>query len=286
MRTNLTKSMRNSCWLRYVGEAFKGTCFTGCGVEITMFNFECGHVVSVDKGGENKLDNLRPICGTCNKSMGTKNMIDFINEAGYKANKLEKVDSTKAIKYTNITLPSYYLITEYTHRVPVFTKIGCNVYISAHTYPLEQSIPGNVIPEITDEIKLSDDYQFIENGSRTIPISEFDPEKIKPIRLSIEMIKTIKLGNKKITEKDILYILESINFDIDSRENDYLLELYKIVHVSRLIPNNKYRPSEYKLELGKGIDEFTELLKKNNNFTKPEEFIKIFMLDNLINITC
>ena len=28
-------------------------------------------------GGLTNIDNLRPVCSTCNKSMGTKNMVDF-----------------------------------------------------------------------------------------------------------------------------------------------------------------------------------------------------------------
>lgn len=38
-------------------------------------------------GGEVNIDNLRPICGNCNKSIGTKNMDEFMTK--YKIKKPE-----------------------------------------------------------------------------------------------------------------------------------------------------------------------------------------------------
>lgn len=37
-----------------------------------------GHVVSRYNGGEDIIDNLVPICGSCNSSMGSINMDSFI----------------------------------------------------------------------------------------------------------------------------------------------------------------------------------------------------------------
>lgn len=44
---------------------------------ISADNFECGHIISEHDGGKTELPNLKAICGSCNKSMGTKNMNDF-----------------------------------------------------------------------------------------------------------------------------------------------------------------------------------------------------------------
>ncbi|NDG68463.1 MAG: hypothetical protein EB135_03170, partial [Proteobacteria bacterium] len=44
----------------------------------TQSIFECGHIIAEAKGGETSLENLRPICSTCNKSMKTINMNDYI----------------------------------------------------------------------------------------------------------------------------------------------------------------------------------------------------------------
>lgn len=53
-----------------------GTCAC-CARSITQQDFECGHVVSHASGGSTTLGNLRPICKTCNRSMGARNMEEF-----------------------------------------------------------------------------------------------------------------------------------------------------------------------------------------------------------------
>ena len=45
---------------------------------MSQFFFEVGHVVSVHDNGDLSIENLRPICGLCNRSMGTMNMVEFI----------------------------------------------------------------------------------------------------------------------------------------------------------------------------------------------------------------
>ena len=88
MRTKkLPATVRNSVWLKYIGdETGKTKCFC-CNLEdIGRGTFECGHIISVACGGSDKLDNLRPICGLCNKSMGIKNMELFMKEYGYEKN--------------------------------------------------------------------------------------------------------------------------------------------------------------------------------------------------------
>jgi hypothetical protein len=45
---------------------------------ITPFDFECGHVIArCKRDSTNDLENLRPICTLCNRSMRTENLYDF-----------------------------------------------------------------------------------------------------------------------------------------------------------------------------------------------------------------
>lgn len=82
-RKRVPATLRNAVWNKYVGNDIgKTLCHVKCGEYITRGNFECGHVVSVKEGGPMKLYNLRPICSTCNKSMGTDNMAEFMNTLG------------------------------------------------------------------------------------------------------------------------------------------------------------------------------------------------------------
>jgi hypothetical protein len=59
--------------------------------EISQMSFHCGHVISEYNGGDIKVDNLRPICGLCNSSMGTMNMDDFIATHGLKKKQNKKL---------------------------------------------------------------------------------------------------------------------------------------------------------------------------------------------------
>lgn len=82
----LPSTIRNCVWVTYVGESNKYLCFC-CNVEpITRANFECGHIQAKSKNGPDTIDNLRPICSLCNKSMGTTNMETFMNNHGLKKN--------------------------------------------------------------------------------------------------------------------------------------------------------------------------------------------------------
>jgi len=87
-KKNISASLKASVWNKYIGEEIGiGKCFC-CGLAtITKDNFDCGHIQAEIKGGGTNLGNLRPICGKCNSSMGTKNMEDFMYETGYDKNR-------------------------------------------------------------------------------------------------------------------------------------------------------------------------------------------------------
>ena len=77
MRKSIPKSLKNKVWDTYIGkEKGVGECLC-CGGKIDSKNFDCGHVTAVKHNGKNTLDNLRPICSPCNKSMGDENLFKF-----------------------------------------------------------------------------------------------------------------------------------------------------------------------------------------------------------------
>ena len=78
-------SLRTAVWKTYFGDDGKGRCYVGCGEDISVHNFECGHVIAHANGGTITLNNLRPICSKCNKSMRTTNLEEFITKYGFKA---------------------------------------------------------------------------------------------------------------------------------------------------------------------------------------------------------
>jgi len=69
-KKNIPKALRQQVWIKHFGEIFKSKChIKWCKNIITVFNYECGHNIPESKGGETTIDNLFPICSSCNKSM-------------------------------------------------------------------------------------------------------------------------------------------------------------------------------------------------------------------------
>ena len=76
-RKNLPRAVREQVWLKDMGKEYEGKCkIDWCNNEITVFNFQVGHNIPVSKGGNNKLNNLKPICSSCNLSMSNIYTID------------------------------------------------------------------------------------------------------------------------------------------------------------------------------------------------------------------
>jgi len=79
-RRSIPKTLKDNVWNNAFTERNGvGQCFV-CKGKITSRSFDCGHIVSVAKGGTDQLSNLKPVCSTCNKSMGTQNMMGFKEE--------------------------------------------------------------------------------------------------------------------------------------------------------------------------------------------------------------
>jgi hypothetical protein len=75
-RKTIPKKLRNEVWEKYNGRVFDGKCYC-CNDTIDVNHWECGHVKSVACGGTNCIDNLRPVCSDCNRSMGIMHMDEY-----------------------------------------------------------------------------------------------------------------------------------------------------------------------------------------------------------------
>src|SRR5581483_10451663 len=82
-KVKIPAALRNSVWNTYIGVDKKlGFCCCCEHTQIDAFNFACGHVIAEKNGGETNLQNLRPICTSCNSSMGKQNMEEFKKKYG------------------------------------------------------------------------------------------------------------------------------------------------------------------------------------------------------------
>jgi 5-methylcytosine-specific restriction endonuclease McrA len=77
-RRKITASLRENVWILQNGRRFESKCaVTWCNTIVDVFNFECGHNIAYANGGATDISNLLPICGKCNKSMGTMTITEF-----------------------------------------------------------------------------------------------------------------------------------------------------------------------------------------------------------------
>jgi hypothetical protein len=72
----ITKKLRKDLWRKYFGSEREGVCLC-CDDVIDEDNYHAGHIISRVKGGETKMENLKPICPTCNRDMMIENMDDY-----------------------------------------------------------------------------------------------------------------------------------------------------------------------------------------------------------------
>jgi hypothetical protein len=69
---------RKKIWENYIGNKASDVCTCCRETEISMLNYDCGHIVAESEGGTLEISNLRPICKSCNSSMGTTNMKEYM----------------------------------------------------------------------------------------------------------------------------------------------------------------------------------------------------------------
>lgn len=79
----IPQTVRRDVWLTHIGEKFHGKCYV-CEKKIDPFQFEASHVVAQTQGGSNVVENLRPCCALCNRSMGIQNLELFKKEYYHK----------------------------------------------------------------------------------------------------------------------------------------------------------------------------------------------------------
>ena len=159
----ISKALKDSVFSKYCQSYDNAFCYVGCGEKITPFNFECGHVVSINDDGETTLDNLRPICSRCNKSMGTKNMEDFIKECGFKKFPVTHtpVPQTPQSSPTQSTIIQVIQCTP--TPTPTPTPISTSIQ-SMDDYHHSQYIPNQTQPQ---NIFNTHPSQYISNPTQT-----------------------------------------------------------------------------------------------------------------------
>jgi len=69
----ISRELRQQVWEK----SLDSKCMICRDTELTMDSFESGHIVAKARGGPTELQNLIPICGGCNKGMGTRHAYKY-----------------------------------------------------------------------------------------------------------------------------------------------------------------------------------------------------------------
>lgn len=78
-RKKIPQKIRQMTWRKYIGNTMDGNCWC-CDEIISFEKWQAGQIIPASKGGPDTVKNLRPLCHSCNLSMGASNMGDFINK--------------------------------------------------------------------------------------------------------------------------------------------------------------------------------------------------------------
>jgi hypothetical protein len=101
-RKTIPKPTRRAVWDKYIGvDKGQGQCDI-CKRTIDKLDFECGHIIADADGGSITVDNLIPICGDCNKSMGKENY--YLFKAKYMPQNMTRDDHKLAKKFAKLDL--------------------------------------------------------------------------------------------------------------------------------------------------------------------------------------
>ena len=80
----IPKKVKTDVWNTFIGQGINAhKCLCCLKTTITNTDFHVGHVLSEANGGTLNMDNLRPVCASCNYSMGTMSMKDYVIKYGY-----------------------------------------------------------------------------------------------------------------------------------------------------------------------------------------------------------
>ena len=76
-RRSIPKRIRGLVWKEFHGDSMTGHCWC-CNKHLeALDDWHAGHIVSHANGGKDNVANLRPVCISCNLSMGTEHMDEF-----------------------------------------------------------------------------------------------------------------------------------------------------------------------------------------------------------------
>lgn len=77
----IPKALKVNSWKAVYGmDIGEAICYVCNSNKIYQADFECGHIISHANNGPTNINNLIPICKSCNQSMSKKNLLEYVDE--------------------------------------------------------------------------------------------------------------------------------------------------------------------------------------------------------------
>ena len=240
-KKTISKALRIQVWNKEftenVGKSFCKCCEI---TEITQLKFHCGHIIAEAMGGTTTLNNLTPICESCNKSMSTKNLHDF--KATLKDTDVDMIDVNEK-NNINIIKQNYYKLLD--------------LYEIIKKYRIKFNI--NKISDSIDSLCQLNEYDFMG----ILPVVNNDLSNYSVIYTKIHY------GNIMNRRNQFATLSEYLNYIVNITENDFINEIidyYKKTNDNALLEINELNIHPYIELIKKNIDIFKykqEILFKN-----------------------
>ena len=133
LRIKVSTQLKKDVWKKEFGSVTSGKCPIFNCHNILSLNvqnsWQCGHLISRYNKGDTSLDNLRPICPSCNNDMKEKNWYDWENK--------KMRDQIIEIYYEDDTDNDIEVKCK---------KIGCKVYLTKDKFFVHKSENGKLKP--------------------------------------------------------------------------------------------------------------------------------------------
>ncbi len=141
----IPKAVKDTVWSKYIGaDKAEGKCYCCETRTIHITSFDLGHNQAKNKGGGDNISNLRPICRTCNTSMGTQSIETFkAKHFGKPKENLKPLLQTLNIKQLK------FLATK--HNVKVTGKLEENLFSSTRKAPTKSQYVTKLSKIVTDK---------------------------------------------------------------------------------------------------------------------------------------
>ncbi len=243
--SSVPAALRSMVWKKYISDIYrKGKCFCCRNSEIEESDFECGHVISKHHGGPTSLENLRPICSHCNRSMGTRAMDEFIIQCGfwnssishqnYTSSNLQQTCVPSNIQQTCV--PSIFQQQEYNHPNYILVQ-----YLTPQGYIVAQ------YPIVQPSFDLISNTE-IHSQKTNIPIEPLKSVKKSPELVKTSDLKAILCDKYTFKQLEIICVLFDISYNSSHRTKPAISQLIidKNISLSKIQSKvNQHQTNKY-----------------------------------------